>query len=148
DDFNVRRPDEIIKAQIETIQTLELLLVGIASIALVVGGIGVMNVMLVTVTERTREIGIRLAVGATESAVQIQFLGEAVMLTLFGGLLGLLLGAGACIVLGRILGWSTPVPPDAVAIAPLVSAAVGIFFGFYPARRAARLDPIEALRHE
>ena len=148
DDFNVRRPDEIINAQIETSHTLELLLIGIASIALVVGGIGVMNVMLVTVTERTREIGIRLAVGATERAVEIQFLGEAVMLTFFGGLLGLLLGAGACVVIGRILGWSTPVPPDAVALAPLVSTAVGIFFGFYPARRAAHLDPIEALRHE
>ena len=148
DDFNVRRPDEIIKAQIETSHTLQLLLLGIASIALVVGGIGVMNVMLVTVTERTREIGIRLAVGATERAVQLQFLGEAVVLTFFGGLLGLLLGAGACIVLGRILGWSTPVPPDAAAIAPLVSTAVGIFFGFYPARRAAHLDPIAALRHE
>jgi putative ABC transport system permease protein len=148
DDFNVRRPDEIINAQIETSHTLELLLIGIASIALVVGGIGVMNVMLVTVTERTREIGIRLAVGASERAVEIQFLGEAVLLTLFGGVLGLLLGAGACIVLGRILGWATPVPPDAVALAPLVSTAVGIFFGFYPARRAAHLDPIEALRHE
>ncbi|HEY6909177.1 MAG TPA: ABC transporter permease [Myxococcales bacterium] len=148
DDFNVRRPDEIIKAQIETSHTLELLLIGIASIALVVGGIGVMNVMLVTVTERTREIGIRLAVGATEGAVEIQFLGEAVMLTFFGGLLGLLLGASACVVLGRILGWSTPVPPDALAIAPLVSTAVGLFFGFYPARRAAHLDPIAALRHE
>jgi putative ABC transport system permease protein len=148
DDFNVRRPDEIIKAQIETSHTLQLLLVSIASIALVIGGIGVMNVMLVTVTERTREIGIRLAVGATERAVQVQFLGEAVMLTFFGGLLGLLLGALACIVIGRILGWSTPVPPDAVAIAPLVSTVVGIFFGFYPARRAARLDPIAALRHE
>ncbi len=107
-----------------------------------------MNVMLVSVTERTREIGIRLAVGASESAVQVQFLGEAVMLTLFGGLLGLFLGAAACIVLGRILGWSTPIPPDAFAVAPLVSTAVGLFFGFYPARRAARLDPITALRYE
>jgi len=148
DDFNIRRPDEIIKAQIETSHTLEMVLISIASIALVVGGIGVMNVMLVSVTERTREIGIRLAVGATEGAVQMQFLGEAVMLTLFGGLLGLLLGAGACIVLGHALGWSMPVPPDAFAVAPLVSAVVGVFFGFYPARRAARLDPIEALRHE
>ena len=148
DDFNIRRPDEIIKAQIETSHTLEVLLISIASIALVIGGIGIMNVMLVSVTERTREIGIRLAVGASESAVQVQFLGEAVMLTLFGGLLGLLLGAGACIVLGRSLGWSMPIPPDSFAVAPLVSTAVGLFFGFYPARRAARLDPIAALRHE
>ena len=148
DDFNIRRPDEIIKAQIETSHTLEVLLVSIASIALVVGGIGVMNVMLVSVTVRTREIGIRLAVGATESAVQMQFLGEAVMLTLFGGVLGLLLGAGACIILGHILGWSMAIPPDAFAVAPLVSTIVGVFFGFYPARRADRLDPIAALLHE
>jgi len=148
DDFNIRRPDEIIKAQIETSHTLEVLLISIASIALVVGGIGVMNVMLVSVTKRTREIGIRLAVGATEGAVQMQFLGEAVMLTLFGGVLGLFLGAAACIALGHILGWSTPIPPDAFAVAPLVSTVVGVFFGFYPARRAARLDPIAALRHE
>ena len=148
DDFNIRRPDEIIKAQIATSHTLEVLLISIASIALVVGGIGVMNVMLVSVTERTREIGIRLAVGASESAVQVQFLGEAVMLTLFGGVLGLFLGAGTCVVLGRILGWSMPVPPDAFVVAPIVSTAVGVFFGFYPARRAARLDPIAALRHE
>ena len=148
DDFNIRRPDEIIKAQIETSHTLEVLLISIACIALVVVGIGVMNVMLVSVTERTREIGIRLAVGATEAAVQMQFLGEAVMLTVFGGVLGVVLGACACFVLGGILGWSMPIPPDAIAAAPFVSAIIGIFFGFYPARRAARLDPIAALRYE
>jgi len=148
DDFNIRRPDEIIKAQIETSHTLEVLLISIACIALVVGGIGIMNVMLVSVTERTREIGIRLAVGATEAAVQMQFLGEAVMLTVFGGVLGVVLGACACFVLGGILGWSMPIPPDAIAAAPFVSAIIGIFFGFYPARRAARLDPIAALRYE
>jgi putative ABC transport system permease protein len=148
DDFNVRRPDEIIKAQIETSHTLEALLVSIAAIALVVGGIGVMNVMLVSVAERTREIGLRLAVGATEGAVQVQFLGEAVMLTLFGGLCGVAFGVVACLAIGRVLGWSMNVPLDALAVAPLCSAAVGLFFGFYPARRAARLDPIEALRHE
>jgi putative ABC transport system permease protein len=148
DDFNIRRPDEIIKAQIETSHTLELLLIAIASIALVVGGIGVMNVMLVSVTERTREIGVRLAVGATERAVRMQFLGEAVMLTLLGGFLGLLLGIAACFVLGGALEWAMAVPADAVILAPLISAAVGIFFGLYPATRAARLDPIDALRHE
>jgi putative ABC transport system permease protein len=148
DDFNVRRPDEIIKAQIETSHTLEALLISIALIALLVGGIGVMNVMLVSVTERTREIGLRLAVGATEGAVQMQFLGESVMLTLFGGMLGVAFGAAGCFALGRILGWSMTVPAEALAVAPVFSVAVGIFFGFYPARRAARLDPIEALRHE
>jgi putative ABC transport system permease protein len=148
DDFNIRRPDEVLKAQIETSHTLEALLISIAAIALVVGGIGVMNVMLFSVTERTREIGLRMAVGATERAVQLQFLGEAVLLTFFGGLLGLLAGAVACIAIGNILGWSMEIPPDALLVAPACSVAVGIFFGFYPAQRAARLDPIEALRHE
>jgi putative ABC transport system permease protein len=148
DDFNIRRPDEIIKAQIETSHTLEALLISIALISLVVGGIGIMNVMLVSVAERTREIGIRLAVGATEGAVQMQFLGEAVLLSLFGGVLGVCLGVGGSILLGRTLGWSMIIPPEAIVAAPVFSALVGIFFGFYPARVAARLDPIEALRHE
>ncbi len=148
DDFNIRRPDEILKAQIETSHTLEALLISIAAIALIVGGIGVMNVMLVSVTERTREIGLRMAVGATERAVQLQFLGEAVLLTFLGGLLGLAGGAIACVVIGNVLGWQMEIPPDALAVAPACSVAVGIFFGFYPAQRAARLDPIEALRHE
>jgi putative ABC transport system permease protein len=148
DDFNIRRPDEMIKAQIETSHTLAALLFSVASIALLVGGIGVMNVMLVSVTERTREIGLRLAVGATESAVQLQFLGEAVMLTLFGGLSGVLLGSVGCAVFGRVLDWSVTVPFESLALGPIVAIAVGIGFGFYPARRAARLDPIEALRHE
>jgi len=148
DDFNVRRPDEIIKAQIEASHTLEMLLIGIASIALLVGGIGVMNVMLVSVTERTREIGLRLAVGATEGAVQMQFLGEAVMLASFGGVLGVVLGVAACFVLGHVLGWSMSIPPESVTFGPAFSVAVGVFFGFYPARRAARLDPIAALRYE
>ncbi|MGZ6141795.1 MAG: ABC transporter permease, partial [Myxococcales bacterium] len=148
DDFNVRRPDEIVNARIETSHTLEILLISIAAIALLVGGIGVMNVMLVSVTERTREIGLRLAVGATERAVQLQFLGEAVMLTLMGGLLGVLFGAAGCVVIARVLGWSISLPPDALVVAPLCSIAVGLFFGFFPARMASRLDPIEALRHE
>jgi ABC-type antimicrobial peptide transport system permease subunit len=148
DDFNIRRPDEIIKAQIETSHTLEALLISIALISLVVGGIGIMNVMLVSVAERTREIGIRLAVGATEGAVQMQFLGEAVLLSLFGGVLGICLGVGGSILLGRTLGWSMIIPPEAIVAAPVFSALVGTFFGFYPARMAARLDPIEALRHE
>jgi len=148
DDFNIRRPDEMIKAQIETSHTLAALLFSVASIALLVGGIGVMNVMLVSVTERTREIGLRLAVGATEAAVQLQFLGEAVMLTLFGGLSGVVLGSVGCAVFGRVLDWSVRVPFESLALGPMVAIGVGIAFGFYPARRAARLDPIEALRHE
>ena len=148
DDFNVRRPDEFIKAQIETSHTLEALLLGIASISLIVGGIGVMNVMLVSIAQRTREIGVRLAVGATAGAVQLQFLGEAVVLTLMGGLLGIVLGVAATLLIGRVLGWDTLVPPEAVLVAPLFSAAVGIFFGLYPARVASRLDPIASLRHE
>ena len=148
DDFNVRRPDEFIKAQIETSKTLETLLVSIALISLLVGGIGVMNVMLVSVTERTREIGVRLAVGATEGSVQLQFLGESVVLSLFGGLLGIGLGLGGAEVIGRTLGWAMAMPPDALVVAPLFSALVGVAFGFYPARVASKLDPIVALRHE
>ena len=148
DDFNIRRPDEILKAQIETSKTLAALLISIAAISLMVGGIGVMNVMLVSVAERTREIGLRLAVGATGAAVRLQFLGEAVMLCCFGGLCGILFGALGCAALGSTLGWNVSVPAAAVIVAPLFSIAVGIFFGFYPAVRASRLDPIEALRHE
>jgi putative ABC transport system permease protein len=148
DDFNIRRPDEIIKAQIETSHTVAALLLSVASIALVVGGIGVMNVMLVSVNERTREIGLRMAVGATEGAVQLQFLGEAIWLTLFGGVFGVLLGAIGCAILGDVLAWSVTVPVESLIAGPAVSIVVGLFFGFYPARRAALLDPIEALRHE
>jgi putative ABC transport system permease protein len=148
EDFNIRRPDEVIKAQEETSNALALLLTSIAAISLLVGGIGVMNVMLVSVTERTREIGLRLAVGATGGWVQVQFLGEAVLLSMLGGAAGIALGIVASLVLGRVLDWRMSIPPQALVLAPLCSAAVGIFFGFYPARRAARLDPIEALRHE
>lgn len=148
DDFNIRRPDEFIKAQIETSHTLEALLLSIASISLLVGGIGVMNVMLVSIAQRTREIGVRLAVGATSGAVQLQFLGEAVVLTLLGGLLGIGLGAAATVIIGRVLGWDTAVPAEALLFAPLFSAAVGVFFGLYPARVASRMDPIASLRHE
>jgi putative ABC transport system permease protein len=148
DDFNIRRPDEVIKAQEETSNALALLLTSIAAISLVVGGIGVMNVMLVSVTERTREIGLRLAVGATGGWVQAQFLGEAVLLSLLGGTAGIALGIVASLVLGRVLGWRMSIPPQALVLAPLCATAVGVFFGFYPARRAARLDPIVALRHE
>jgi putative ABC transport system permease protein len=148
DDFNIRNPEDIIQAQLAASRTLTLLLVAIASISLLVGGIGIMNVMLVSVTERTREIGVRLAVGATEEAIQLQFLGESVMLSLVGGLAGVLLGVVGSIVVGRMLHWPMQVSIGAVLIAALFSVAVGVFFGYYPARKAALLDPIEALRYE
>jgi putative ABC transport system permease protein len=107
-----------------------------------------MNVMLVSVTERTREIGVRVAVGATESAIQLQFLGESVMLSLIGGAAGVLLGIVASIVVGRTLGWPMQLSLEAIMLATLFSAAVGIFFGYYPARKASLLDPIESLRYE
>ena len=148
DDFNIRRPEEVIKAQLETKRTLALFLISIASISLLVGGIGIMNVMLVSVSQRTREIGLRMAVGATESFVQMQFLGEAVVLSLFGGVMGIFVGIGSSVVYGRLMEWPMTIPTQALIIAPIFSIGVGIFFGLYPAMRAARLDPIVALRYE
>jgi putative ABC transport system permease protein len=148
DDFNVRNPEDVIQAQLEASRTLTILLVVIASISLLVGGIGIMNVMLVSVTERTREIGVRVSVGATEEAIRLQFLGESVLLSLVGGAAGVLLGVAASAILGRAMGWPTSLSPDAVVLAAFFSAAVGVFFGYYPARKASRLDPIEALRYE
>ena len=148
DDFNIRNPEDVIQAQLEASRTLTLLLIAIASISLVVGGIGIMNVMLVSVTERTREIGVRVAVGATEEAIQFQFLGESVMLSLVGGAAGVLLGIAASLFVGRALGWPMKLSMEAVVLAALFSIAVGVFFGYYPARKASRLDPIEALRYE
>jgi putative ABC transport system permease protein len=148
DDFNIRRPDEIIKAQIKQSDTLALFLLTVASIALLVGGIGVMNVMLASVAQRTREIGLRLAVGATEAAVALQFIGEAVALTVGGGLLGIGASFAGAGLIGRALGWPLVVSQQAVLVALAFSAGVGLVFGSYPAWRAARLDPIEALRHE
>ena len=148
DDFNIRNPEDIIQAQLESSRTLTILLVAIASISLLVGGIGIMNVMLVSVTERTREIGVRVAVGATEEAIQLQFLGESVMLSLVGGAAGVLLGIVTSMVIGRTLGWAMDVSLESVIIAALFSIAVGVFFGYYPARKASLLDPIDALRYE
>ena len=148
DDFNIRNPEDVIQAQLEASRTLTLLLVAIASISLVVGGIGIMNVMLVSVTERTREIGVRVAVGATEEAIQIQFLGESVMLSLVGGAAGVLLGIGGSFFIGRALSWPMVMSAQAVLLAAVVSIAVGVFFGYYPARKASLLDPIDALRYE
>jgi putative ABC transport system permease protein len=148
DDFNVRNPEDVIEAQLEASRTLTLLLIAIASISLVVGGIGIMNVMLVSVTERTREIGVRVAVGATEEAIQLQFLGESVLLSLVGGAAGVLVGIAGSLFAGEALGWPMSVSVEAVLLAALFSVAVGVFFGYYPARKASRLDPIEALRYE
>lgn len=148
DDFNIRNPEDVIQAQLEASRTLTLLLIAIASISLLVGGIGIMNVMLVSVTERTREIGVRVAVGATEEAIQLQFLGESVMLSLVGGVAGVLLGVAGSYFVGRAFGWPMEMSVEAVLLAALFSIATGVFFGYYPARKASRLDPIEALRYE
>ena len=148
DDFNIRNPEDIINAQLEASRTLTVLLVSIASISLIVGGIGIMNVMLVSVTERTREIGVRVAVGATEQAIQFQFLGESVALSLVGGAAGVLLGLVGSVLVERSLGWPMQASPASVVIAAAFSVAVGVFFGYYPALKASRLDPIDALRYE
>jgi putative ABC transport system permease protein len=148
DDFNIRNPEDIIQAQLAASKVLTALLVSIASVALLVGGIGIMNVMLVSVTERTREIGVRMAVGATEENIQLHFLSEAVMLSLVGGAMGVVLGAAGSVGIGHVLDWPVQLSPKAVLIASLFAAAVGVFFGYYPARKAAQLDPIEALRYE
>jgi putative ABC transport system permease protein len=148
DDFNIRHPVEIANAMADSARMMELLLASIASIALFVGGIGIMNIMLVSVTERTREIGVRMAVGASEKDVQMQFLSEAIVMSLMGGAIGLVLGMVGSTLIARILQWPTAVPLSAILIAFVFSACVGIFFGYYPAWKAASLDPIEALRYE
>jgi putative ABC transport system permease protein len=148
DDFIIRSTLQFAQAREQSARVLTLLLASIASVALLVGGIGIMNIMLVSVTERTREIGVRMAVGATESDVQMQFLSEAVVLSLIGGAVGVIVGVFGSMAVSRLLHWPTLVPPAAIAIAVVFSAAVGVFFGYYPARQAAHLDPIEALRYE
>ena len=148
DDFTVRNMTDIADAANQTNSIMTILLASIASVSLLVGGIGIMNIMLVSVTERTREIGIRMAIGARSSAVRTQFLIESVVLSLTGGLIGIVLGLTVSLVIPSILGWPTLVSTAAVIGSVLFSAAVGIFFGYYPARKAAALDPIEALRYE
>jgi putative ABC transport system permease protein len=148
DDFMLRNPQEFMEAQNAAADTMTYLLAGIAGVSLVVGGIGIMNIMLVSVTERTREIGIRMAVGARGRDILLQFLIEAVTLSSTGGLLGIALGVGGAQLLTTLKKWATMVPMEWVFYSFAFSAAVGIFFGFYPARKASRLDPIDALRYE
>jgi putative ABC transport system permease protein len=148
DDFSIRSPDEIAKTVGNVTLIFTLLLGSVASISLLVGGIGIMNIMLVSVTERTREIGVRMAVGATESDVRRQFLSEAVVLTSIGGIVGIAGGVGASAIVARLMNWPEAFSPLAIIVAAAFCAGVGIFFGYYPARQASRLDPIEALRYE
>jgi putative ABC transport system permease protein len=147
-DFMIRTQAEFRRSQEQIINTLTALLSSIAAVSLLVGGIGVMNIMLVSVTERTREIGIRMAIGASEADILVQFLVEAVTLSAIGGFAGLALGLGAIYAMTRTLGWSMELPLSAVVGAVGTSTLIGIIFGFFPARRAARMDPIFALRHE
>jgi putative ABC transport system permease protein len=148
DDFNVRRPEDVVQAQLATSRIMTILLASVASLSLLVGGIGIMNIMLVSVTQRTREIGLRLAVGATESDVQLQFLSEAIALSLLGGLLGLLAGVLSSTLVENLFQMPTKLSPEVFAIGGLFSAGIGILFGFYPARKASQLDPIQGLRFE
>ena len=147
-DFTVRNMTDIAEAANETNSIMTMLLASIASVSLLVGGIGIMNIMLVSVTERTREIGIRMAIGARSSAVRTQFLIESVVLSLTGGMAGIVLGVLVSFLIPQLLGWPTMVSTPAIVGSVVFSAAVGIFFGYYPARKAAALDPIDALRHE
>jgi putative ABC transport system permease protein len=148
DDFSIRNLQEIFAAQEASSSIMSLMLAGVASVSLIVGGIGIMNIMLVSVRERTREIGLRQAVGAKVRDILTQFLVEAVTLSIAGGFIGIVLGFGASALVSRLADWNTVVGPGAVALAVFFSALVGIGFGYYPARKAAYLDPIEALRSE
>jgi putative ABC transport system permease protein len=154
-DVSLEEPDFVIQTQQDIIQTQEAttaafrdLLTWVAAVSLIVGGIGIMNIMLVSVTERTREIGIRQSVGASPNDIRSQFLAEALLLSLIGGLLGVMVGIGGAYLFGELGGMRTVIVPSAILLAFSSAAAVGIFFGFYPANKASQLDPIEALRHE
>jgi putative ABC transport system permease protein len=148
DDFTVRNMTEMMSASLATQEIMKLMLSGVAAVSLLVGGIGIMNIMLVSVTERTREIGLRMAVGATGGNVLAQFLVESIVLSGIGGLLGIACGSGGAIVVAKLYNWPVVVSPESVVVAALFSAGVGVLFGFYPAWRASRLDPIDALRYE
>jgi putative ABC transport system permease protein len=147
-DFSTRNLSEILAVAEQSSQAMSLLLGAVASISLIVGGIGIMNIMLVSVTERTREIGIRMAIGARRKDILWQFLTEAVLLTMLGGIIGIILGTVGATVVSKILEWPTLISVQSITVAFLFSGAVGIFFGLYPARKAAGLNPIEALRYE
>jgi putative ABC transport system permease protein len=148
DDFDVSSVQEMAELAVTLTRVMQILIAIIASISLVVGGIGIMNIMLVSVTERTREIGIRMAVGATGADILLQFLIEAMVLALVGGILGITLGFGGALILAHLANWPLIIDPQIVLLAFAVSAGVGVFFGYYPALKASRLDPIEALRYE
>jgi putative ABC transport system permease protein len=148
DDFTIRNNSDIISRVSSVGDTLTMLLGGVAAVSLVVGGIGIMNIMLVSVTERTREIGIRLAIGAQPKDVLVQFLVEAVVLSMLGGVIGILVGASVAVLMPYVAGWTTVLPWNAIVLSFGVSAGIGMFFGIYPARKASQLDPIVALRYE
>jgi putative ABC transport system permease protein len=147
-DFQVRNPQDILATRQEATKTFTVLLASIAAVSLLVGGIGIMNIMLVSVTERTREIGVRKALGATRANILLQFLIEALVLCLSGGILGIFFGSGMAVVLAKFMQWNTLISMPAIIVAFAFSAFVGLFFGIWPARRAASLDPIAALRYE
>jgi len=147
-DFRIQDNSEFLAARAEASETMTFLLAGIAAVSLLVGGIGIMNIMLVSVTERTREIGVRKALGATKRTVLAQFILEALVLCLIGGVVGVAAGYGAAGLIGKLKGWPMNVSIESIVVAVGFSAAIGLFFGVWPARRAARLDPIQALRHE
>jgi len=147
-DFSIRNNSDVIARVTGVSSTMTLLLGGVAAVSLVVGGIGIMNIMLVSVTERTREIGVRLGIGAQPNDVLMQFLVEAVVLSIAGGVLGIAIGSGVALALPFVAGWTTVLPWNAIALSFGVSAAIGMFFGIYPARKASQLDPIVALRYE
>ena len=147
-DFSVRNSSDLIATFNETNETFALLLAGIAGISLIVGGIGIMNIMLVSVTERTREIGVRKALGATRGAILFQFLIEALVLCVMGGVIGVLAGVGGAMAISRFAEWNTAISPQSIVMALAFSAGIGLFFGLWPAQRAAKLNPIDALRYE
>jgi putative ABC transport system permease protein len=148
DDFSIRNLSQMLEARAESTRVMTILLASVAGVSLIVGGIGIMNIMLVSVTERTREIGLRMAIGAESRDIMSQFVIEAVALSLIGGLIGIVLGIGASLAIAQLADWPMLIQPEAVLIAVGFAGAVGVFFGFYPARKAAQLDPIEALRYE
>jgi len=147
-DFMIRNQTDLLSTFQQTTETFTFLLAGIAAVSLLVGGIGIMNIMLVSVTERTREIGVRKALGATRGQILLQFLVEALVLCLVGGGIGVLFGSGGAVALSKIFHWNTLISPFSVGLAFLFSFTVGLFFGIWPARRASLLDPIVALRYE